>query len=92
MHPAPTGCTHNVWALAVPVPDMNAYSILCRPLACMSQELQAELEQDQVIHASGFSPSWLHIPQISAAEFCTVRAGFVCSWCLASFRLAGTAS
>jgi len=37
-----------------------------------------ELEQDQVIHASGCSPSWLHIPRITAAEFCTVRADFMC--------------
>ena len=42
------------------------------------QELQVELEQDQVIHASGFSPSWLHIPRITAAEFCIVRFGFMC--------------
>jgi len=49
-----------------------------------------ELEQDQVIHASGFSPSWLHIPRITAAEICTVRADLVCLCCLASLRPAAT--
>ena len=41
----------------------------------MRQVLHAELEQDQVIHADGFSPSWLHIPRTTAAEFCKVRVG-----------------
>lgn len=49
------------------------------------QELQAELEQDQIIHADGFSPSWLHIPRITAAEFCKVR---VHSACASSFIMA----
>ena len=40
----------------------------------MSQELQAELEQDQIIHDDGFIPSWLHIPRLTAAEFCQVCA------------------
>ena len=40
------------------------------------QELQAELNDDILIHSAQFLPSWLHLPRTAATQFCQVCCTF----------------